>query len=51
MSNFLIDIHFDPFSGSYIACYADGTSIALNAHDYHDAVLEADMIEPHEYQS
>lgn len=51
MNNFLVDISFDPVSGSYMACYADGTTILLGAHDYHDAVLEADMIEPYEYEA
>jgi hypothetical protein len=49
MSNFLIGIEHDPVTGSYIACYADGTNILLGATNYHDAVLEADLIEPYEY--
>lgn len=50
MNNFFIGIEFDTVSGSYMACYADGTTIVLGATEYHDAVLEADMIEPHEYE-
>mgnify|MGYP000264091406 CR=1 FL=1 len=49
MENFLVEIVYEDVYGSYVACYADGTSIQLAAESYHDAVLEADMIEPYEY--
>lgn len=51
MDNFFTGIEYDPFTGSYMACYADGTVIGLDANNYEDAVLEADMIEPHEYSN
>lgn len=51
MSNFLVDIEYDPLTGAYMACYANGTNILLGAITYHDAVLEADMIESYEYES
>lgn len=51
MNNFLIGIEYDPLSEAYMACYADGQNILLGAATYHDAVLEADMIEPYEYES
>jgi len=43
--NFLIDIDYDPVSGAYMACFADGQNILLGATSYEDAVLEADMID------
>jgi len=49
MDNFFTGIEYDPFTGSYMACYADGMIIRLDANNYEDAVLEADMIEPYEY--
>ena len=49
MSNFLIGIEYDSVYGSYMACYADGTTIQLGATTYEDAVLEADFIEEYEY--
>lgn len=51
MDNFLINIDYDPISGSYMACYANGQNILLGAGTYHDAVLEADLINPEEYAS
>jgi len=51
LSNFLIDIEYDSVSGSYMACFADGQNILLGASTYHDAVLEADLINPEEYAS
>lgn len=51
MNNFLISIEYDSLSEAYVACYADGQNILLGATTYHDAVLEADMIEPYEYES
>lgn len=50
MANFLISVEHDLISGGYMACFAEGQVILLNATNYHDAVLEADMIEPHEYE-
>lgn len=49
MNNFFTGIEYDEVFGCYMACYADGTVIQLSADTYHDAVLEADMIEPYEY--
>jgi hypothetical protein len=46
MSNFLIGVERDPVSGAYMACFLDGQAILLSATEYHDAVLEADMMEP-----
>ena len=46
MSNFLIGVEYDPVSGAYMACFLDGQNILLGATEYHDAVLEADMLEP-----
>lgn len=50
MSNFLIGVEYDVVSGSYMACYLHGQTILLNATTYHDAVLEADMLEPEDYE-
>jgi hypothetical protein len=50
MANFLIGVEHDPVSGAYMACFLDGQSIVLNATAYHDAVLEADMLEPENYE-
>lgn len=44
MSNFLIGIEHDEINGSYTACFVDGTSVALSANTYEDAVLEADLL-------
>ena len=49
MDNFLIEISYDPVYSSYVANFSDGQSIMLAANDYHDAVLEADMIEVSEF--
>ncbi len=49
MDNFLVDIEYDPLYNSYLACYSNGVVIQLGATNYHDAVLEADSIEPYEY--
>jgi hypothetical protein len=50
MSNFLISVEHDPVSGQYMACFFDGQNILLGATNYHDAVLEADMLEPEDYE-
>jgi hypothetical protein len=50
MSNFLIGIEYDPVSGGYMASYFDGQTILLGATTYQDAVLEADMLEPENYE-
>ena len=50
MANFLIGVDYDPVSGGYMASFLDGQTILLNAADYHDAVLEADMLEPEDYE-
>jgi hypothetical protein len=46
MSNFLIGVEYDSGSSAYRACFLDGQTIRLSAATYHDAVLEADMLEP-----
>ena len=46
MSNFLVSVEQDPSSGGYMACFAEGQVIVLNATNYQDAVMEADMLEP-----
>jgi hypothetical protein len=50
MSNFLISVEHDPATGGYMACFAEGQVILLNATTYQDAVMEADMLEPEDYQ-
>ena len=50
MDNFLIEIEYDPLSGAYVACYADGQNILLAATNYHDAVLEADQLVVADYE-
>lgn len=50
MGNFLISVELDPASGGYMACFADGQVITLGATTYQDAVLEADMLEPEDYE-
>ena len=46
MSNFLIGVDRDESTGVYVASYLHGQTITLNATNYQDAVLEADMLEP-----
>lgn len=50
MDNFLVDIEYDPVYNNFMACYSNGIVIQLAAGTYHDAVLEADSIEPYEYE-
>lgn len=50
MSNFLISVERDEVSGSYMACFLHGQTIVLSAATYQDAVLEADMLEPEDYE-
>lgn len=50
MDNFLLEIEYDPFTGTYMACYADGKVIKLDANNYEDAVLEADHLELADYE-
>jgi hypothetical protein len=50
MSNFLVSVEQDPSSGGYMACFAEGQVIVLNATNYQDAVMEADMLEPENYE-
>lgn len=50
MDNFLVDIEYDPLYNSYLACYSNGVVIQLGATTYHDAVLEADSLDPNEYE-
>ena len=49
MENFLVEIVYVDMNGAYMACYADGQNVLLNAATYHDAVLEADLLSPSEY--
>jgi len=51
VDNFLVDIEYDPVYNSYLACYSNGVVIQLGASTYHDAVLEADSIEPWDYEA
>ena len=48
MDNFLISIEYDPQAGAYAASFLEGQVIQLAAGTYHDAVLEADAIDPQE---
>ena len=50
MSNFLISVERDETSGAYMACFLHGQTIVLNATTYQDAVLEADMMEPVDFE-
>jgi hypothetical protein len=50
MSNFLISIDYDPSTSGYMASFFEGQVIQLQANTYQDAVLEADMLEPEEYE-
>jgi hypothetical protein len=49
VSDFLIDIEYDPIGNSYNAVYSSGKVIQLGASTYQDAVLEADSINVQEY--
>jgi hypothetical protein len=49
MHEFLVDIEYDPVYNCYMACYSNGQVIQLAADTYHDAVLEADMIDTYDY--
>lgn len=46
MDNFLIGVELDQATGNYMASFFDGQVAVLMATNYHDAVLEADMLEP-----
>lgn len=50
MANFLVGVEYDTVSDAYIACFLNGQNILLGATTYHDAVLEADMLEPEDYE-
>jgi hypothetical protein len=50
MSNFLMGVEYDSVSGAYMACFLEGQNILLGANNYHDAVLEADLLEPEAYE-
>lgn len=45
MDKFLIDVTFDESYNSYIAMYSTGANVVLNASNYHDACLEADLLD------
>ena len=44
MGNFIIDIEFNEAYNSYIATYSVGDVVRLDATNYQDAVLEADIL-------
>lgn len=48
--NFLVDVEYSPTAGAFMACFADGQNITLSANTYHDAVLEADMLDVNNYE-
>jgi hypothetical protein len=50
MDNFIIDIKFDEDYSSYIATFSDGDIVVLDASNYQDAVMEADMLDMVEFQ-
>jgi hypothetical protein len=50
MSNFLISVEQDEISGAYMANFLHGQTIVLSATTYQDAVLEADMLAPVDYE-
>lgn len=50
MSNFLISVERDELSGAFVANFLHGQTVVLNATTYQDAVLEADMLEPVDYE-
>ena len=50
MGNFLIGVDYDVVSGAYVANFFEGQSILLGATNFHDAVLEADLLQPEEYE-
>jgi hypothetical protein len=45
VDNFLINVEFDKNSGTFRACFVSGPDVELDANNYHDAVLEASIIE------
>ena len=49
--NFIISIDHDTDSGYFTACFANGESVKLNADDYQDAVMEADLLDATEFQT
>lgn len=48
--NFLLSVEYDNVSNCYVACYSEGEVIQLSANTYHDAVLEADMLDVGNYE-
>lgn len=50
MSNFLIGVEYNSADQSYVACFLGGEEIVLGATTYHDAVLEADLLQPENYE-
>ncbi len=49
VSDFLIEIEYNPVSNNYSAIYSNGKVIELGASTYQDAVLEANLINIEEY--
>jgi len=45
MERFVVDIAFDEDYNSYIVTYSNGSMEVLDATNYHDAVLEADLLD------
>ena len=50
MGNFLVQVEYDPGTNNYYAQFADGDTVNLNASNYQDAVIEADHINPANYE-
>ena len=48
--NFLLGVELDNDSKNYVAYFSDGEVIQLSANTYHDAVLEADMLDVQNYE-
>jgi len=49
VSDFLIEIEYNPVSNNYSAIYSNGKVIELGASTYQDAVLEANLINIEEH--
>jgi hypothetical protein len=48
--DFFIGIEYDAVSNCYTACYSSGKTVQLSAANYHDAVLESDLIDINDYE-
>jgi hypothetical protein len=47
---FLITVEYDSVMQGYVAAYSNGKNICLDSTNYHDAVLEADLLPLSEYE-